>query len=212
MLTYHLLPLFPPVMRFYRSFMLVDLPALLKFLPEKGRLLDVGCGTGLLDYSIAQRRPDLQIVGIDVDTRAVELAARYNRRPNLTFEPTALADVQGKFDCISFVDVMHHTQEDEGRALLRDASRLLSPGGRIFIKDIARSGGWFSYYYDRFITRSDVIRLMNPNELLSAVTDGFRVVSSSQKYRLPFPNYYVVLEPKQEEKAPAAVDKRSVPS
>src|SRR2546428_9619145 len=78
MLTYHLLPLSPSLMRFYRTRILIDLPTLLEFLPLDGRLLDVGCGTGLLDYAIARRRPHLKILGIDIDERAVELASRYN--------------------------------------------------------------------------------------------------------------------------------------
>lgn len=193
MLTYYLLPIAPPVMRFYRNTVLVDVPRLLDFIPERGSLLDVGCGTGLLDYAIAKRRPGLTVSGVDIDERAVTLANRYNRLPNVTYAAQSLSEVNGLFDCISFVDVIHHTLEDEARGLLNLAARLLAPGGRVLIKDIARKGGWFSYAHDRYVTRSRVIRLADPEEMLDLIPAAYELTSLVRKTRFPFPNYYVTL-------------------
>lgn len=193
MLTYYLLPISPSVMRFYRNVVLVDVPRLLDFLPERGTLLDVGCGTGLLDYAIARRRPELTVSGVDIDERGVALANKYNRLPNVTYNAQPLADVKGTFDCVSFVDVMHHTTEDEARGLLELAAPLLTPGGRVLIKDIARKGGWLGYAHDRYITRSRVIRLAQPEEMLQLIPDVYEVVSVVRKTRFPFPNYYITL-------------------
>ncbi len=193
MLTYHLLPLSPSVMRFYRTRILIDLPTLLEFLPSEGRLLDVGCGTGLLDYSIARRRPHLKILGIDIDERAVELANRYNRLENLEFASAPLQQVRGSFNCVSFVDVMHHATKDDARGLLETAEALVASGGEIVVKDIARKGGWFSYAHDHYITRSKIIRLVNMEEMLAMVPKQCRVTRQLNKYRIPFPNYYIRL-------------------
>lgn len=193
MLSYRLIPLSPSLMRFYRNQILVDLPTLLKFLPSEGRLLDVGCGTGLLDYAIASHRPGLKILGIDIDERAVELANRYSRLENVEFAPVPLQDVTGSFDCISFVDVMHHATKDDARGLLEAAGAKLASGGEILIKDIARKGGWFSYAHDRYITRSKVIRLADMEETLAMVPDQYSVTKRLKKYRVPFPNYYIRL-------------------
>ncbi len=193
MLTYYLLPLSPALMRFYRTRILLDQPTLLRFLPEEGRLLDVGCGTGLLNYVIAKRRPRLQILGVDIDRRAIELASRYNRADNLDFAPLPLGEVTGCFDCISFVDVMHHTTEDEARGLLEQAAPLLAGDGQVIIKDVGRKGGWASYAHDRYITRSKVVRLAELEEMLRIVPDDYRVVRQLKKYRFPFPHYYVTL-------------------
>lgn len=195
MLTYQLLPLCPPAMRFYRSRMLIDLRTLLSFLPEEGRLLDVGCGTGLLDYALARKRPRLEILGVDIDERAVGLARRYNALPNLSFAALPLGEVRGPFECISFVDVMHHAQEGDARRLLEDAAGLLSTAGEIVVKDISRKGGWVSYCYDRYITRSSVIRLADMEEMLRLVPQQLRPVRRLKKYRFPFPNYYLTLVP-----------------
>jgi SAM-dependent methyltransferase len=194
-LTYHLLPIAPPVMRFYRNTVLIDLKTLLSVLPREGRLLDVGCGTGLLDYEIARKRKRLTTVGIDIDERAVSLAKRYNSRPNVTYEALPLQEITDRFDCVSFVDVMHHASEPVAQELLSCAARMLLPGGYVLVKDIRRDGGWFSYAHDRYITRSDVIRLVNPDEMRALIPPELEVTDHFEKYRFPFPNYYFKLVP-----------------
>lgn len=43
-------------------------------LPERGRVLDVGTGSGLIALMVAQRAPGVQVTGIDIDAAAVEQA------------------------------------------------------------------------------------------------------------------------------------------
>ena len=42
--------------------------------PEKGQILDVGTGTGLIALMLAQRSPNTEILGVDIDADAVEQA------------------------------------------------------------------------------------------------------------------------------------------
>lgn len=42
--------------------------------PDDGQILDVGTGTGLIALMLAQRSPDTEILGVDIDADAVEQA------------------------------------------------------------------------------------------------------------------------------------------
>jgi len=59
-------------------------------------VLDAGCGSGRLAVEIARRRPDLQVHGIDLEPRMVEVATRHAEQENLTdrveFTAADLAD------------------------------------------------------------------------------------------------------------------------
>ena len=48
-------------------------------LPEIGKVLDVGSGTGALSFAIAERRPDIRVTGIDLSREYVEYANSRNR-------------------------------------------------------------------------------------------------------------------------------------
>lgn len=43
-------------------------------LPENGLVLDMGCGIGVIGIVAAQERPDLEVLMIDINERAVDLA------------------------------------------------------------------------------------------------------------------------------------------
>jgi SAM-dependent methyltransferase len=54
--------------------------------PPGGRVADIGCGAGATSVSLARRRPDLDILGIDIAPQLVAVAAeRGADLPNLTF-------------------------------------------------------------------------------------------------------------------------------
>jgi 16S rRNA (guanine1207-N2)-methyltransferase len=54
------------------------------FLPEKGCVLDVGCGYGAVGIVVASSNPDLRVVMVDVNERAVWLAKQNVQRNNVS--------------------------------------------------------------------------------------------------------------------------------
>lgn len=99
------------------------------------RVLDVGCGTGLLAAHAADRAgPSGRVLGIDPLPQRIALA-QAKARPNLAFEvgdAYALDGLpDGAFDVVYLNAVFHWLPEKAGP--LRQFARLLRPGGRLGI-------------------------------------------------------------------------------
>lgn len=83
---------------------------------RKLRLLDVGCGDGLLTAFVADGHPELEVRGVDVLVRE---AAHV---PVDSFDGERLPFPDDAFDIVMFVDVIHHAEDPA--ALLREGARV----------------------------------------------------------------------------------------
>jgi len=92
-----------------------------------GRLLDVGCGTGLF-LSVARRR-GWEPFGIDECAEATEHARRHFGIDVWVGEFTDLPAEGRGFDAITGWDILEHARDPVG--LLRAMRRRLSPGGTV---------------------------------------------------------------------------------
>jgi SAM-dependent methyltransferase len=101
-----------------------------KLLPPAVRVLDVGCGDGVLATLLQQKRPDIAIQGIDV------LAREHTRVPVGMFDGSNLPFAGVSFDVVLFADVLHHTADPA--VLLREAHRVAA--SYVLIKDHFREG------------------------------------------------------------------------
>jgi len=99
--------------------------ALAKQLPPNAKVLDVGTGDGSIAALIMEQRPDVAIEGVDVFLRAK------TRIPVTTFDGRQLPFFNNAFDCVMFVDVLHHTSDPA--FLVREAARVASHA--VLIKD-----------------------------------------------------------------------------
>lgn len=84
------------------TFLLSSLPRLKPGL----RVVDLGCGTGLLGLLLLQRQPELRVTGVDIQTAAIRLAeqaaAKNSLRDRLIFHSADLRNVKALFPTGSF--------------------------------------------------------------------------------------------------------------
>lgn len=78
---------------------------LAKMAPREASILDVGCGDGLLDQLLLERRPDLSVRGIEV------LIRKKTYRPIETYDGKTIPFPAKSFDAVMLVDVLHHTED-----------------------------------------------------------------------------------------------------
>jgi 2-polyprenyl-6-hydroxyphenyl methylase/3-demethylubiquinone-9 3-methyltransferase len=105
------------------------------------RLLDIGCGGGLL--SEPMRRLGFEVVAVDAAERNILTARAHAEAQGLEIDYRAataeqlLADGETPFDVILNMEVVEHVA-DPG-AYLRDTARLLKPGGLMIVATLNRT-------------------------------------------------------------------------
>ncbi len=103
---------------------------LLPLLPSQGRLLDAGCGIGVLLRWIHQRYPDLDLCGVDFSPVGVERTCGYGFDAKLAILPNVPFPNE-HFDAIVCTEVMEHL--DDPLAAARSFHRMLKSGGRLVV-------------------------------------------------------------------------------
>lgn len=96
-----------------------------QLIPNEAQVLDVGCGDGLIDSYIMNLRPDANITGVDI------LKREKTYIPVTLYDGIKLPFSDNYFDCIIFIDVLHHTNNPE--IILVEAKRVSKK--TIIIKD-----------------------------------------------------------------------------
>jgi SAM-dependent methyltransferase len=119
-----------------------------KHIPQKGKIVDIGCGYGLFANFLALRSPDRKIVGIDKNLRKVKYAFRGLK--NTQFVAKDIKDFDlSSCQAITMIDFLHHMNSyEEQKDLLSYCYKGLPRGGSLFIKDVC-----FEPYYKFFLTR-----------------------------------------------------------
>lgn len=106
-------------------------------------LLDIGCGTGNLLLALGRDHPDVELMGLDPDHRALLRAGRKAHRTGVGVswrqgfaEELPLPD--GSMDRVFSSLMLHHLHDKD--ALLAEVRRVLRPNGLFVLADIDGHG------------------------------------------------------------------------
>jgi ubiquinone/menaquinone biosynthesis C-methylase UbiE len=106
------------------------------------RVLDIGCGTGTFAMLIKGLYPDVDIVGLDPDPKALARAKRKAERSAVSVRldqgfSRELPCPEASFDRVFSTFMFHHLPLDERQTTLSEVRRVLRPGGSFHMLDFA---------------------------------------------------------------------------
>jgi 2-polyprenyl-6-hydroxyphenyl methylase/3-demethylubiquinone-9 3-methyltransferase len=146
-------------------------------LAEK-RVLDVGCGGGLLSEGLAAKGAD--VTGIDMATGALAVARMHLKKSGLESvrylqsSAESLAETEAaRFDVVTCMEVIEHVPDPA--SLVKACAQLAKPGGKVFFSTLNRNPKAFlmaivgaeylmrllpkgTHSYERFIKPSELRR------------------------------------------------------
>lgn len=101
------------------------------------KILDIGCGTGLLYKTLKQHDIDVDYVGLDLNPSYIEFAT--NQYPKAKFFCSDVANlsqiINEKFDIIIILNVLHHLDDMSAENLLYECKKYLRENGRLLTLD-----------------------------------------------------------------------------
>ena len=118
---------------------------LLKLLPTKARVLELGCGPGNVVKYLKSKRGDLDILGIDLAPEMIKEAERQN--PGAEFQLMDIRDVaqlNRKFDAVIVAFAIPYISSHDVAALFSDIQNLTVANGLLYLScmegPVERSG------------------------------------------------------------------------
>lgn len=147
------------------------------------RVVDVGCGGGILADAMARR--GAEVLGIDLSEESLKVAqlhALEAQTPNVTYRAVAAealaAEAPASFDVVTCLEMLEHVPDPA--SIVAACGTLVKPGGWVFFSTINRNAKSFAKaivgaeYVLRLVPRGthEYARLVRPSELAQFARDA----------------------------------------
>ena len=115
---------------------LSDLAVVERYVPNKGFIVDLGCGHGLFACVLREASPTRRVLGIDLDPRKIDIARKAIQDTQwLRFEVgDIITTPPPKCDAVTIVDVLYLMPFEQQEQVLRNAASALGEGGPLIVK------------------------------------------------------------------------------
>lgn len=165
------------------------------------RVLDVGCGGGLLAEGMAAR--GAEVTGIDLAGSALAIATLHLKESGLSvsYVQSSAEDFAarhaGVFDVVTCLEMLEHVPDPA--SVIRACATLVKPGGDVFFSTLSRTPKAWLYaivgaeYVLRLLPRGthDYLRFIKPSELAaSARKAGLDITSATGIHYGPLTRRY----------------------
>lgn len=177
--------------------------AIVAAFPEDAKVLDVGCGSGLLLGLLASAGRIASGVGFDANAAVIQSANVMRRASSfeqvLRFEhvgvesPWPAADI----NTVAMIDVMHHIPKAERKGCISKVASILPKGGTFVYKDMADTPMWKALgnrFHDLILAR-DWISYSKMSEVISVCEEfNLRPLRSESWSKLWYAHELTVFE------------------
>jgi len=167
------------------------------------KILDVGCGGGILSESLANEGAD--VTGIDQGDRVIQIAKLHAKESGIKvkYKHINIEDFyknsDEKFDIITCLEMLEHVPDPN--SIINTCSKLLKPGGKVYFSTINKNLKAFlfaiigaeyilnllpkgTHEYKKFIKPSQLQAWTNSNDLSFDSIIGMTYNPVTQKYKL----------------------------
>ena len=124
------------------------------------KMLDVGCGGGILSEALAHQ--GAKVTGLDANPSTIQAAIKHAQHSDLpiqyhcqTIETHASPPTPRLYDAITCMELLEHVPHPA--AIIQSCSRLLKPGGWLFCSTLNRS---LKSYFQAIIAAEYVLNLL----------------------------------------------------
>ena len=101
------------------------------------RVVDVGCGGGILAEAMARR--GAKVTGIDLAEKALRVAQLHllESKLDIRYELSSVDELAGEFDLVTCMELLEHVPDPA--AMVAACARLVRPRGQVFFSTINRN-------------------------------------------------------------------------
>jgi 2-polyprenyl-6-hydroxyphenyl methylase/3-demethylubiquinone-9 3-methyltransferase len=165
------------------------------------KVLDIGCGGGILCESLAKLGAD--VTGIDLSENVINIANSHQKNLNIHYEVASAEDFAeihpAQFDVITCMEMLEHVPDPA--SIIASCEKLLKPQGKLFLSTLNRNlksylfaiigAEWIlnllpksTHDYSKFIRPSELSRVLRQHHFNNNDMQGIQYTPFSKKYFL----------------------------